>query len=120
MTICQALHSIEEYIGRLWDVYPPAKFVTSLISDDNHLGFIIFNIGVFILMMVCWFFVVHKGLKWAGAVIWFWVIMELLNGAMHMAWSISDSKYEPGLIMGIFLVISAFVLMNKHLKRLGN
>src|SRR5580692_439137 len=40
----QAAHSIEEYIGRLYEVFPPARFVSGLISQNLQRGFVIFNI----------------------------------------------------------------------------
>ena len=30
LILLQGLHSIEEYIGKLWDVFPPVKYFTSL------------------------------------------------------------------------------------------
>lgn len=39
----QAAHSVEEYRGRLLEVFLPARFVSGLISRDLRQGFIIFN-----------------------------------------------------------------------------
>lgn len=36
----QAAHSIEEYLGRLWEVFPPATFVSGLVSPNRDVGFI--------------------------------------------------------------------------------
>jgi hypothetical protein len=41
----QALHSVEEYVGRLWAVFPPAAFITGLVSQDRRLGFIVTILG---------------------------------------------------------------------------
>jgi len=35
----QALHSVEEHVGRLWAVFPPARVITGLISQDRRVGF---------------------------------------------------------------------------------
>jgi len=32
LVITQGLHSTEEFIGRLWEVFLPAKFLTGLIN----------------------------------------------------------------------------------------
>lgn len=38
LVIAQATHSIEEYLGRLWDTFPPARYVTGLVSNDREWG----------------------------------------------------------------------------------
>jgi hypothetical protein len=48
LVLTQGLHSVEEYFGRLWEVLPPARFLSSLVSDDLREGFLIINIGLFI------------------------------------------------------------------------
>jgi hypothetical protein len=45
LVIAQAAHSIEEYFGQLYVVFPPARFVSGLISQNLRLGFIIFNVS---------------------------------------------------------------------------
>jgi hypothetical protein len=39
----QAAHSCEEYVWRLYESFPPARFVSSLISSDLQRGFLIAN-----------------------------------------------------------------------------
>jgi hypothetical protein len=41
----QAAHSIEEYVGHRYEVFPPARAVSGLISDDLERGFVIFNVA---------------------------------------------------------------------------
>ena len=48
LILVQGLHSIEEYIGKLWNVFPPATLLTSLISENLETGFLIANIGIFV------------------------------------------------------------------------
>lgn len=43
LVIAQAAHSVEEYVARLFDVFPPARFVSRLFSGDPSTGFIIAN-----------------------------------------------------------------------------
>ena len=44
----QAAHSVEEYLGRLWAVFPPAAFVTGLVSEDRRHGFILINVALLV------------------------------------------------------------------------
>ena len=37
----QAAHSLEEYAGRLYESFPPARFVSGLVSSDLQRGFVI-------------------------------------------------------------------------------
>ena len=51
-----AAHSIEEYTTRLYDVFPPARFVSSLVSDDLATGFVIANVALVGFGFWCWAF----------------------------------------------------------------
>jgi hypothetical protein len=55
----QALHSVEEYLGRLYAVFPPARFVSELVSDDLERGFVIANVALVSLGLLC--FLVSPG-----------------------------------------------------------
>jgi len=46
LVAAQAAHSLEEYVGRLYDVFPPAAFVSGLLAADRRLGFIAFNLAL--------------------------------------------------------------------------
>ena len=39
LILAQAAHSTEEYVFRLFDVFAPARFVSSLVSDNLAVGF---------------------------------------------------------------------------------
>jgi hypothetical protein len=58
----QAAHSVEEYVGRLYDVFPPAQFVSGLISQDRERGFVILNITLVTFGLWCFIWPVRK--KW--------------------------------------------------------
>ena len=46
--LTRVAHSIEEeYLERLWQVFPSARYLTSLISSDLKAGFLIINMGFF-------------------------------------------------------------------------
>jgi hypothetical protein len=37
--LTQGLHSIEEFFGKLWEVYPPATFLSGLVSSNLKTGY---------------------------------------------------------------------------------
>jgi len=105
----QVAHSIEEYFGRLWDVFPPARFVTGLISEDRQLGFIIFNIALIAFGFWCFLWPVLRRWPSANVFLGFWIVIELINGIGHPLWSIQQRGYRPGLITAPVLLILALI-----------
>jgi hypothetical protein len=79
----QAAHSVEEYVAKLYDVFPPARFVSSLFSDDPRAGFVIANVLLIAVGAWCW--VIPIGRNWPSAVAlsWFWAVLEIVNGTVH-------------------------------------
>ena len=106
----QIAHSVEEYLGRLWDVFPPARFVTGLISEDRRFGFIVFNVALISFGIWCFFWPVLR--RWSSAIAFmsFWVVIELINGMGHILWSVQAGGYTPGVITAPLLLILALVL----------
>ena len=118
LVILQAMHSIEEYTGKLWDNFPPATFLTGLISNDLETGFLITNIGIFAVGMACWFLIVHRRSPLSQRIIWIWIIIELINGLVHPAWSLMQQSYTPGVITAPFLLITALLLIKATSSKL--
>lgn len=110
LVVVQTAHSVEEYLGRLWDVFPPARFVTGLISEDRRFGFIAFNVALISFGIWCFFWPVLR--RWSSAIAFmsFWVVIELINGAGHILWSVQARGYTPGVITAPLLLILALVL----------
>ena len=46
LVLAQAAHSVEEYVGRLWESFPPARFLTGLLSQDLERGFLVINVSL--------------------------------------------------------------------------
>ena len=114
LILVQGLHSVEEYIGRLWEIFPPAKFLTSLISENLEIGFLIINIGFFIFGIWCWFFPVLRNYNYARGLIWFWIVIEIINGIGHSFWALYERAYVPGVATApILLILSIYLL--RHL-----
>ncbi|MGO9605704.1 MAG: HXXEE domain-containing protein [Candidatus Binataceae bacterium] len=106
----QALHSIEEYIGRLYDVFPPARFVSGLISENLRHGFVIFNVALVGFGFWGFLWPVRRGWPSATSFAWVWIGIELINGIGHPLWSVSVLGYTPGVATAPFLLLLALYL----------
>ena len=73
LVAAQSAHSIEEYLGRLWQSFPPAAFLTGLISSDHELGFVVINCAIVAFGIWCLFWPVRKSWVSAPAIMWFWI-----------------------------------------------
>lgn len=109
----QALHSVEEYVFRLYDVFPPARLVSGLFSSDLRRGFIVFNVLLVCFGFWCYLFPVRRG--WPSAVLfaWVWVGIELVNGVGHPAWSLLRRGYTPGVATALVLLPLALSLAGR-------
>lgn len=106
----QTAHSIEEYAGRLWESFPPAAFLTSLISPDRALGFVVINSGLVAFGWWCLFWPVRGNWPSAPVFVWFWIVIETINGVGHPAWSVAQSGYTPGVATAPILLALAIYL----------
>jgi len=79
LILAQGAHSIEEYFTKLYEVFPPARFVSSLVSSDLALGFLVVNAALVIFGLWCWAVPVRSGWPAAPGLVWFWTILELGN-----------------------------------------
>ena len=106
----QAAHSVEEYVGRLYEVFPPARLVSGLISSNLERGFIIFNVALVSFGLWCLLWPVRR--QWPSAVpfAWVWVVIELVNGVGHPIWSLSQLRYTPGVATAPVLLLGALYL----------
>ena len=116
LILAQAAHSLEEYVGRLWETFAPARLVSRLISDNLELGFLIANFFLVGFGLWCWIVPVRRG--WAGAVplAWVWVTIELINGIGHPLWSFRQGHYTPGTLTAPLLLVLAIYLA-RQLRR---
>ena len=106
----QAAHSVEEYVGRLYEVFPPARAVSGLISSDLQRGFIIFNLALVTFGVWCFIWPVRGQWSLAIPLAWFWVVIELINGVGHPLWTLVEWKYTPGVATAPFLLFLALYL----------
>ena len=106
----QAVHSIEEYVGRLWESFPPAAFLTRIVSPDRELAFILLNCAPVAFGVWCLVWPVARGWRSATAILWFWVVLETINGVVHPAWSLRQGSYTPGAFTAPVLLVLAVYL----------
>jgi hypothetical protein len=106
----QAAHSIEEYVGRMWEIHPLARFVSSLFSADLEQGFAIANVALVAFGTWCVLWPVRRRWPSAARFAWLWVIIELANGSAHAAWSLAAGDYRPGLLTAPILAVLALLL----------
>jgi hypothetical protein len=111
LVMTQVAHSIEEYIGRLWDVLPPARLVSGLFSSDLPRGFVIFNLCVIALGVICLAGPVAREWPSARPLVWGWSFVELLNGVAHLLFTLTERGYFPGALTAPFLIVFAVLLM---------
>jgi hypothetical protein len=108
--LVQTAHSVEEYFGRLWESFPPAAFVSGLVSPNRELGFIALNVALVGFGFWCLFWPVRRGWRSAPGFAWLWVVIELVNGIGHPAWSLRQGAYTPGVVTAPVLLLLAVYL----------
>src|SRR5262245_34223402 len=94
LVLAQAAHSIEEYKMRLYDVFPPARYVSGLLSADRRVGFLIFNVSLVAFGLWCFFGPIRGAWPSARALAWAWAMLEVANGLGHMAWALAAGGYR--------------------------
>ena len=110
LIVAQTAHSIEEYVGRLWESLPPARFLTGLISSDRELGFLVINVGLLAFGVWCLLWPIRRNWPSASVFAWLWVVVEIINGIGHPAWSLWRGRYTPGVLTApILLVLSIYL-----------
>lgn len=107
LILAQALHSIEEYVTRLYEVFAPARLVSSLLSEDLAFGFLIANAVLVAVGLWCWAFPVRLQWRAARGVAWFWSILELGNGIVHSLLALTIGGYFPGVLTAPLLLLFA-------------
>ena len=110
LVLTQAAHSIEEYVGHLWESFPPARFLTSLVSSDLERGFVLLNVSLLAFGVWCFLWPVRRGWPVTVALAWLWAVVEIVNGIGHPLWSLREGGYTPGLATAPVLLVLAVYL----------
>ena len=110
LVLAQAAHSVEEYVGRLWESFRPARFLTGLISQDLERGFLIINVSLVAFGLWCFFWPVRRAWPSATPLAWTWVALQLINGIGHPVWTLRQGSYTPGVGTAPVLLVLAVYL----------
>ena len=106
----QAAHSVEEYVFRLYDVFIPARYISSFFSDDLSTGFAIVNIAIVLFGLWCYTARVRPNHPAARGLVWMWIVIEGGNGVGHVVLAVVRGGYFPGAITApILLAISVYL-----------
>src|SRR4051794_28979026 len=97
LVLAQACHSVEEYVFRLWERLPPARYVSELAAIDPAAGFAVVNSGLVAFGLWCWAMPVRRGWPSARAFAWGWAGIETANACAHAALAAGAGGYFPGL-----------------------
>ena len=116
LVVAQAAHSMEEFVGRMWEIHPLARFVSGLFSSDLEQGFALANIALVAFGAWCIFLPVRRGWRSATGLAWLLVFIELANGVAHAVWSLAAGAYRPGLLTAPVLLMFALLLARALLK----
>ncbi len=110
LVLAQAAHSVEEYVGRLWETFPPARFVAGLVSQDLERGFLLFNVALVAFGLWCLAWPIRRAWPAAAVLAWVWVTIEVINGVGHPLWSLRMGGYTPGVATAPVLLVLALYL----------
>ena len=119
LVLAQAAHSTEELIGRLWVSFPPARFVSGLVSTNLEHGFVFLNICIVAFGAWCYLWPVRREWRIATPIIWLWTVVEMINGLVHPSWSILQGGYTPGVITAPILFLLALYLATLQRRLTG-
>ena len=111
------MHSLEEYVGRMWEIHPLARFVSGLFSSDLERGFAIANIALVMFGVWCALWPIRRDWRSAKWLAWLWVMVEVPNGLAHAAWSLAAGAYRPGLLSAPLLLVFALLLARALRRR---
>lgn len=110
LIVAQAAHSIEEYVFRLYDVFVPARLVSSLVGDNLPFGFAVAN--TLIVLFGIWSYVarVRPNHPSARGFAWFWTGLEFANGIGHAVIALARGGYFPGVATSPILIAVSLYL----------
>jgi len=110
LVVVQAAHSVEEYVGRLWESFPPARFLTGLVSSNHQRAFLHLNVVLVGFGLWCLLWPVRLNWRSAATLMSIWIVVEVINGIGHPLWSIRQGGYTPGTATAPLLLVLAIYL----------
>lgn len=116
LVLAQAMHSVEEYAGRLWESFPPARLASGLVSANREFGFVVINVGLVAFGIWCLAWPMRRHGAFLPLFAWTWVVIETINGLGHPLWSLLEGGYTPGVATAPLLLVLALAL-SRALRR---
>jgi hypothetical protein len=113
LVAAQAAHSVEEYLGRLWESFPPARFLVSLVSANHESAFVALNVALVAFGVWCFLWPVRRQWALATSLMWLWAGIELVNGIGHPLWTFLQGGYTPGVATAPVLLVLAIYLASQ-------
>jgi hypothetical protein len=110
LVLAQAAHSVEEYVGRLWETFPPARFLPGLVSQDQERGFLVLSVALVAFGVWCFVWPIRRDWPSASVLAWIWVTIEVINGVSHPLWALRIGGYTPGVATAPALLVIALYL----------
>lgn len=96
LILSQAVHSVEEYLFRLYEVLAPARWLSGVFGINPAIGFAIMNTLLVSFGVWCYLARVRSShpsrRRWA----WFWTVLEGANGVAHLVLAAGARGYFPG------------------------
>ena len=97
----------------MWESFPPARFVSGLVSSDLERGFVIANLALVAFGVWCLLWPVRRGWPSAVPLMWAWVAVEIVNGIGHPLWALRQGGYVPGVATAPLLLALALYLASR-------
>ena len=116
MVWLQAAHSVEEYVFKLYERFPPMRFIYRSVPELARPAFIVFNLFLFLFGLFCYFYWVRPERKGAAIIIWIWIAIQIVTISAHLVWAILTGGYNPGLAT-VPLFIPVVIYLIYQLRR---
>jgi hypothetical protein len=84
--------------------------MSGLVSNDLQRGFVVLNVALIAFGLWCFIWPVRRGWPSAVPLVWFWVVIELVNGVGHPLWTVIQRGYTPGVATAPILLVLALYL----------
>ena len=112
----QTLHSVEEFIFKFYEVFPPMRLLYRDAPSLAGPAFIIANVVLVMVGLICLLRWVRPARRGARVVVWAWVGGEAFNVIAHCAWAIHVRGYNPGM-MTVFWFVPVVAYLSYLLRR---
>src|SRR5260370_25375567 len=100
LIILQAIHAAEEFIFRIYERFPPMRFLYQNAPYLAKPAFAIFNTVLVLVGMGCFYYWVQPARKGVRVVVWVLIIIESLNLVAHLVWAVLIGGSNPRFVYG--------------------